>query len=284
MLEEYYFQNRAVAFLDVLGFSQKLKEFEAEAKDSHLGVGSSVTSFLENGKLTSQKANEFIHAFKSALSTLDEGKFRFYLFSDNICITSLQETSNEDLNDLLLAINKLFFEFANRGFFLRGGVDYGLFIDEETIAVGLPLAIAYELESKKAIYPRIVLSENLVQQFQICMNDGNKEFENFYMNNLVQESCEIKFLNVFLQVFQSEYQQEKQEFFSKYKEVISENLEENKLKENIYLKYKWLADNFNSFIDLFVEELAYTDPDFDPDDPEAAGFLEFINNQKILLS
>lgn len=277
MAQEYLYRNRAVAFLDVLGFKQKLNDFELEAKSNHIPENEDAVN--ANGKYISQKANDFINTFKLAISQLDEKKYRYYLFSDNICITSIQDTSASDLQDLLLVIAKLYFEFAKRGYFLRGGIDYGLFIDEETLALGNPLANAYELETKKAVYPRIVLSQNLVDEFQGYDPQGEKQFDYFYSDALIKDSCEIKFLNVFLQVFQSDYREDREAFFARFKTVILENLHANKSNETVFVKYKWLADQFNEFIDLFTEKLAYMDSDFDPE--QEIGFLDFVKQQKI---
>lgn len=275
--QKYVYQKRAVAFLDVLGFRQKLAAFEQEAEVNRSKLVVEGDDFA--GKYMSQKANDFINAFKIAISSLDRRKYRYYLFSDNICISSIEETTAADLQDLLLVITKLYFEFAKRGYFLRGGIDYGLFIDEETIAIGNPLAVAYELETKKAVYPRIVLSQKLIDEFQSFSADFRKEFELFYSDALIQESCEIKFLNIFLHVFQSDYRQDREEFFLRFNNVINENLTENKNNEAVFVKFKWLAEQFNEFIELFTERLAFMDTDFNPD--EEPGFLDFIKQQKI---
>lgn len=278
--QQYIYKNRAVAFLDVLGFRQKLIDFEQEAKNNR--IGSNVTETEETTyqrQYISYKANDFINTFKSAISKLDVEKYRYYLFSDNICITSIKDTSKSDLQDLLLVITELYFEFAQKGYFLRGGIDYGLFIDEKEIAVGIPLARAYELETKKAVYPRIVLSENLVNEFQAINNKGEKVYDYLYSDALILDSCEIKFLNVFLQVFQSDYREDRERFFKKFNNVIVTNLEENKANEVVFVKFKWLAEQFNEFIDLFTSNLSFLDINFNPE--EEVGFLDFVKQQKI---
>ncbi len=280
MEQEYLYRKRAVAFLDVLGFRQKLIDFEREASDNH-STYIEEKSF-ENGsneRYVSTKANDFINTFKKAISKLDLEKYRYYLFSDNICITSINETSPADLQDLFLVITDLYFEFAQKGYFLRGGIDYGLFIDEKELAVGVPLANAYELETKIAVYPRIILSTNLVNEFQEFNNKGEKVYDYLYSNALILESCEIKYLNVFLQVFQTDYREDREAFFKKFNSVIVKNLEENKTKEIVYVKYKWLAEQFNEFIDLFTDKLAFLDSNVNPEEEE--GFIDFVKLQKV---
>ncbi|WP_461789689.1 hypothetical protein [Pedobacter sp.] len=271
MEQHYVYKKRAVAFLDVLGFREKLNVFQKEAEQNQLAE--------ENESYVSQQANDFINTFKKAIARLDDKKFRYYLFSDNICITSINETTSSDLQDLFLAVTELYFQFARQGYFLRGGIDYGLFIDEDEIAVGNPLAVAYLLESKKAIYPRIILSDNLVKEFQTINQQGEKNYEYLYADVLIKDSCEIRFLNIFLHVFQSDYREDREDFFIKYSEVLKQNLAENIKNEAIYTKYKWLADEFNEFIDHFINELSFLDTAFDPE--QEVGFLEMVGQQKI---
>lgn len=280
---QYVFHHRAVAFLDVLGFRQFLQEFDAEARaNRRLPVFDNDEQPQGQGKYVSTKANDFINTFKAAIGQLDEQKYRYYLFSDNICITSITETTAADLQDLLLVLTKLYFDFAKQGYFLRGGIDYGLFIDEDTIAIGKPLAVAYELESKMAVYPRIALSQDIVDQFQAFNASGDKEFDYPFADVLITDAMEgdpIRHLNIFLQVFQSDYEEDRRGFFSDYRAVITHHLSINEGNHRVYEKYRWLAEQFNGFVDEFVNRLAYLDSDFNPESSE--GFLEFVVQQKI---
>lgn len=105
MRDEYIYRFRAVAFLDVLGFKNKLFEFEDEARENRIAENAEVETSI-NGKYSSHKANEFINTFLNALEKLDKHKFTYYLFSDNICITSISYTTPSDLEDLLLIISE----------------------------------------------------------------------------------------------------------------------------------------------------------------------------------
>lgn len=274
MVEDHLrYYDRAVAFLDVLGFKQKLIAFEIEAIES----GQDADFDVEEDSTTSfysAKAEDFIKTFTSAVSLLDESKFRYYLFSDNICITSIAKTTSNDLMELLTVIATLFYEFAIKGFFLRGGIDYGKFIDLDSIAIGVPLANAYEIENKKAVYPRILLSNEFIKQFEYYNSREEAAFKSEYVDSLIKQSCELKFLNVFVQVFKVG---DREEFFSTLRHSIETNLLENGNSERIYLKFKWLADQFNNFIDDYTDYLAYIDTSFDPTEEH----IEFVNKQII---
>jgi hypothetical protein len=268
MDKKYIFSERAVAFLDVLGFKNKLQEFEKEAiefKNLSSAEIAELDEDFEGGVYYSKKANEFIQAFESAISKLDKDKFSYYLFSDNICITAKNviEGNEGSLTELLLVISELYFEFIQRGYFLRGAIDYGLFIDKSAIALGLPSAVAYSLESSKAVFPRIVLSENFVSQFSQISLTGQEEINSVFEDSLIKKSCEINYLNVFNHVFKLD---DKEYFFENYNRYILQNLNDNKSSETVFIKFKWLAEEFNNFIDQFTSDLAYRDVNNDPEE------------------
>lgn len=268
---KHIYRYRAVAFLDVLGFQGRLIGFNQEAEENRF---SESNELADSEYYYSESASKFIRIVEGALMKLPDEKFKYYLFSDNICITSLAETTPEDLKDLLLIISELFYDFAINGYFLRGGIDYGLFIDDDNLALGVPLAEAYKMESKLAIYPRILLSQKLVDRFI-----EEDEFKDDLTILLISKSHEYFFLNVFSHVFQSDYREDKQDYFESLKSAVEKELKTNLENEKLYLRYKWFAQIFNQFIDSFVTNLAYQDNSFDPDEEE--GYLDFIVSQKI---
>lgn len=272
----YSYSHRAVAFLDILGFQEFLKNFENEAKVNY-EVGLEITTNLKEGKDTqnfieasyfSSSANAFLEVFDAAISKLDAEKFSCYLFSDNICITA-QGSGNKIYVELLLTISELYYEFMQRGYFLRGGIDYGLFIDRSLIALGLPLANAYLMESKEAVFPRILLSKAFVDEL-----NKDETQEQSLLNNLIVKSCERYYLNVFNHIFKID---DKVAFFRTYKQSIEKSLSESSQKEVVFLKYDWLAEQFNAFLEQFTSELAFLDQNYEP----SPDFLAEINSLKV---
>src|SRR5690606_7568090 len=181
----HIYSYRAVAFLDVLGFQNKLSEFEDEAIEFH-------NNFQDDDEFASpyyysKKADETLETFNSAISKLDTNKFSYYLFSDNICITANNTyiEGESTLNEILLIISELYFEFVQKGYFLRGGIDYGLFIDQASVALGVPLATAYKMESYLAVFPRIILSDSFVNQLQVYLSEDEKKYQSLLAENLI---------------------------------------------------------------------------------------------------
>jgi hypothetical protein len=270
-MDKYIYQNRVVVFLDVLGFQEKLYQFEKEAEILLEQERNNDYENLDKGQLLhSIKANEFINTFLDAISKVDKNKFNYYLFSDNICITVNHDTDNSILIELLMVISDLFYSFAQKGYFLRGGIDYGKFIDQQTIALGVPLITAYKLETNVAVYPRIVISENFKKIFdEYTMSKKHETSSEIFIKSFILTSCEVNYLNVFLKILNTD---DKENFFLNIHKSIIDNLEENKQKERIYIKYDWLASEFNKFIKFYTSELAFINEDDDPTD----SFIEKI--------
>jgi len=256
--DQYIYQDRAVVFLDVLGFQEKLIEFQKEAL---LNKENNDAEFY-----ISEAVNEFINTFKSVVSFLDENNFSYYLFSDNICITIDFEEDKNRLIDILTTINDLFFKFAQKGYFLRGGLDVGKFIDEKDIAVGVPLAVAVHLEKDVAVYPRIILSENYKKLLD-TFEEGKLISEQSIVkkNYLIKQHCEVFYINTFFNLFNNENIIELLETLGN---SISKNLIANSLKEKVAIKYEWLRNEFNFFIDQYVSELIFLESDFVPEEDE----------------
>jgi len=252
--KDYIYQDRAVAFVDVLGFQEKLYEFEQDAAQTRNIEGSEF--------LISEKVNEFINTFKNVTSLLDTNNFRYYLFSDNICITADYVENPQLLISLLFTISELFYSFAQKGYFLRGGIDVGKFIDEKEIAIGVPLAKAYLMESKDAVYPRILISpryRDLLNKY-IIQTDIPNSIE-LHNKQLIYESCELLYLNVFYNVVRKE---DKFVFFESFRNRIMQHLEFNARKEKIFVKYLWLAEQYNLFLNTYLNDLIFREDDLEP--------------------
>lgn len=251
--QEYIFQDRVVAFVDVLGFREKLQEFEADLQ---------VRRNEEVEYTVSDKVNEFINTLKEVTSRLDQDNLRYYLFSDNICIT-IDYVDNPDLLiAVLISINELFYSFAQKGYFLRGGIAIGKFVDEKEIALGVPLARAYLMESKNAVYPRILIEEEYTRIVKAYQAENRFEkYSTLETDTLIMESCEYHYLNIFYNVF---FKEDKVKFFNDYKIKIEENLKLNAKKENLQVKYKWLATEYNNFLELYTSKLIFAEGEQEP--------------------
>ncbi|MGV1947418.1 MULTISPECIES: hypothetical protein [Agrobacterium] len=141
MTAEY--RERVVAFVDILGFSALVREAD------------------RNPELRQRIA----HALRqvSVLRGPMEGdsSFRAQNFSDCIILTADKTASG--LWRLLFAIHELTWYLLDIGVLVRGGVTIGQAHHDEEIVYGVGVLSAYELESKVADFPRVILDDSVVR-------------------------------------------------------------------------------------------------------------------------
>ena len=156
-------EPRIVCFMDILGFSKMIDEYE------------------END--TSTVLQDIQKAFKQALDILKNSHqyspnkeqiefLEYKTFSDNICI-SLPYFDNEtdflaNLNLVITFVRGLQYSLMGLGFFTRGGLSMGSYYSDDNMIFCKALVEAYHLESKKAKYPRIIIDKKIIRRLQNC--------------------------------------------------------------------------------------------------------------------
>jgi hypothetical protein len=157
------FEERVVAFVDILGFRDQLK------KSENLEVFYELITELKQIK---DSENKRTSASFSAL------KGQISQFSDCILISYYTKPKkNTPYGDsplfyalwrLAMDISLIARKIAKKGFVIRGGIAIGKTFhdDQSQMIVGKSFIDAYEIETQQAVYPRVVISEDLIQQLQ----------------------------------------------------------------------------------------------------------------------
>ncbi len=85
--------------------------------------------------------------------------FRWNAFTDSIVLSANVALGHPEssIGSIAMAASEIQFRLACQGWFLRGGFALGALWASEEIVVGSGLMAAYKLETKTAIWPRIVL-------------------------------------------------------------------------------------------------------------------------------
>ena len=154
--ESFKYENCFVAFLDILGFKNKVLESQNSAETLKILIDSLniCGAFPSGGKKVS-----------TASGTQRTISIQSRFFSDTI-VFFLKE-HKKDISHLFLIIRYLQDRLWEKGICLRGAVTKGEMYWPSTkykkgnIVVGPGLIDAYKLESKVAIYPRILVSKQL---------------------------------------------------------------------------------------------------------------------------
>ncbi len=146
IIEQY-----VVAYLDILGVTARIKQ----PNDDMLSMNK-----LHNLYTFSMEQTQ-------AIAIEGNKDIKFKIFSDNIIIAkkTTPETLRDDIYCVLSCVGH-FQELAasdSVGWLLRGGITIGSLFIDDAMVWGKALLRAYELEDKIAIYPRVIIDNNVIQ-------------------------------------------------------------------------------------------------------------------------
>lgn len=219
-MEDLFKQEKCiVAFIDILGVSAKIKE--------------SVQNAIQDIWI-------FCHRVKKMTY---KTRIKVKIFSDNIFLCASLE--NEDvlsvLNEFFSVINGIETTMINANqSFVRGAIVVGNIHFEDNFVLGEALLKAYELESKVAIFPRIVIDESVFLYIKKESLYFKKDTDGFYFYNFLK----------FAGYLYTDSQTNKKERFlnlQKFKANILVNYKKNKGNYAVIQKMNWLKQYLNDY-------------------------------------
>jgi hypothetical protein len=235
------------AFLDILGFSARLRSSYRDGKENEL-----LQRFhgIFNKKITSLK------------SDAQESLLYLKSFSDNVLLAPPQFSDDleSEFGFILWSIKEYQYEMALQGFFIRGGLSVGkLFVDDNSV-YGEALLDAYDLETNVAVNPIVVLSDDAMklvdlhlgyyhgeiapQIRSVLVNADGRYFIN-YLSECILEGAEGEWLDVVS--------------LKKHKEQIENSLTQYAAQPSVFAKFSWLSAYHNYFCDSVSSAPGYTD-------------------------
>lgn len=235
------------AFLDVLGFSERIR-----------------SSYKEGGedKLLASFHKIIARSIVQLKKNTDETMLYFKSFTDNVVLAHPQfsEDMESEFGFILWSINEFQFQMALKGFFIRGGVAVDkLFMDENSV-YGAALLEAYRLESTVAVNPVVVLCDN-------TMKLVNKHLT-YYTGEIAPQLRDVLkgpdgryFLNYLTEcIIEGEdrnYLDDKS--LRRHKKQIESALKAYTAVPAVFSKFAWLAAYHNYFCDMVCSYPEYTD-------------------------
>ncbi len=175
-----------VAFLDILGFKEHIEQFDSGKKPNLLedisNVVEIVTEYLpqRNGyddkELIGWKKGLVIKSFSDCFSIAVPFDNELVDYSENV---------------------KLFYQYLamfqvimlKKGFLIRGGLTVGSYYNDNNIIFSGALVEAYSLESKKACFPRIIVSDKFI--------DIIRKINSTYRERMLLNELDDTFINPF---------------------------------------------------------------------------------------
>ena len=155
-----------IAFLDLLGFKAL--------------IGDEETSCEYIAKLFDKIEEESIITTKENRLLMDFNKLKKKIMSDSICLY-VESSVNNSLAGLIAVCNHLQVRLLCREtpILLRGAIIKGEIYAEGDITFGPGVSRAYLLEEKTAKYPRIILTKNLIDEWETHDSHGEKVVETY---------------------------------------------------------------------------------------------------------
>ena len=162
------YENRIIAFIDILGFGSLIKESEKD-KNILIKLFSALKYLktLESPKGWNTDTIEIEEdAQKREIGSFEiDKKTNVTCFSDSIIVSVKIENIgiNEAVSTLIANLSYIGSYLLTEGILIRGGITYGPLIHSERgIVFGQALIDAYRTESKLSIYPRVLLSKKIL--------------------------------------------------------------------------------------------------------------------------
>jgi len=182
---------------------------------------------------------------------------KFRIFTDNIIIAVPVTTSSdleEELGIVITSLAEFQLHLARNGYFVRGGVSYGPFVMDEDVTFGGALLDAYQLESQKAVFPRIVFSENLAQVIKHHLGFYTNSYKSPHNGYLLRDVDGVIFLNYLYNPLGWSDGEELPEILREHRVWILERLKQFAGIPTIWAKYKWLADYHDFFVETWTDQ------------------------------
>lgn len=238
------------AYFDILGFGNKVKNEDLKFFEHYLEVLQVELDYLN-------KEHDFDNK---------EGRKRFELkiFTDNFVIGYPWNHNDGEieLGDLFDILSRIQLTFAQKGIFIKGAISHSKLYMDENIVLGPALIDSYQLEEKKAIYPRIILSETAKKVV--------KKHIGYYSDNAFCPQRKtylidkdgfyfLNYLYFLIENFDPDYPN--YEYIKKqlilHKNSIVKELKSQAKNHHVFEKFIWCAEYHNFFCDSFLNPKNY---------------------------
>jgi hypothetical protein len=230
------YQERICCFIDILGFKKHIDETVNDSGEENLKKIKSIKHIL---KLSKKITND---------SGFSKSKVVTY-FSDSIVISYKYDEPSQ-LFFTILDLLYVSFELANKGYLTRGGVDVGKLLHTSKYIFGPALVKAYNLESKNAKFPRIIVSEEVIKLGVKHRKDfhSEKDESEYLMDILTLDDDGYYFID-YISKASSEFDDLEYDLYY-YIQNLQKNFIANYNDETIEVKEKldWLKIKLNNYI------------------------------------
>lgn len=219
-----------VAYLDELGTSASLREFDNEKLIASLENQSALRAFLHDD------SRELRYQ-------------RFLSFSDNVITGSpIDSTLDDDgLLPTILSVGMFQLNLVSRGRFLRGGIDRGLLYMGEGYVTGPALLSAVKAEEKCAIYPRVLVTAKAMEAVPMLTRFYGQISRTPHNDYIIIDEDNCFFINylAFIESDSPVREDAVGEGLEMHAQAVTKGLNAFRNNERVRSKYEWAAQYHN---------------------------------------
>jgi len=230
MEAQYSYQSRIVCFIDILGFANRVKQTIKNTEESKQLLDSTY------------RALAFFAECKTIL--MDNAKVKdmqITQFSDSIVISFPSENGSDLYLSLALIKYIQVSVLREFGILLRGGIVIGDLIHNDKILVGPAMIAAYDIESKCAFSPRIVLDPKVAYRFLgIRKNIEQEDKKRNIVHKDLDDTSYIDYFNIDDNEIYGFDEDARYDYFRILCQKVAENV--NSTDMSIRMKYLWMRN------------------------------------------
>jgi len=259
MNENLKYEKRIIAFIDILGFRELIKD--SEKNPATLEKIYEVINYFKNWEKPESWNLKTIEieedAQKKGLANFDlSNKSTCTCFSDSIIVSI--KISDGDINAILSTlianISYIGSYIIQKGILFRGAITIGNIIHQDNgIILGQGFIDAYNLESKLATFPRIVVSDKLIKELNYPLETKKNRYPYHQYLTRDKDGCigfnQLKYFEV-VQSWTEMKTDILKDALDKTRKVIIEGLDYSFELPSVHSKYKWLNNEYNELIIL----------------------------------
>jgi hypothetical protein len=275
--------NRFAAFIDILGFKSMISQLESRSDgyERLFGRLKSVLNFMDEESVESNGQHDLViyEQTENGFVERELGDPRMTYVSD--CAIISTEATFDGFRSLCNKLTKFSTDLACDGMFVRGGITHGPLYHDRKFVFGSAYLRAYEVESKDAVVPRIVIDQSAINALrehegQFPLNDFGAPLDGdgfrylacfpwnhhpFYTPTWVDFLLRIKAHILFALNMHdarvADFPAELQvlDTFYCWREMLGANPNFRGGNDKILAKYVWLKDEFNRTLERYGQFL-----------------------------
>ncbi|MBI3479721.1 MAG: hypothetical protein HY016_05100 [Nitrosomonadales bacterium] len=253
------FTEHIVAFIDILGFKEIVSRSEKD--DKQLQQILECLEFIKGHEVSDKWGLQYIEIEESAQK---KGVQRFKIgddvqctcFSDSIAVSvPVSDNSvNEVVSTLVANLAYMGARLLTEGVLIRGGVTVGNIIHQNGgVIIGQALIDAHELEKTLAMYPRIILSNELIGRLNYPINFKSESYPYHQYLTRFKDGCvgfsQLRFFQV-IQSWVAMTDGHLKEGLNKSRQTIIDGLNHSAEHPHVYAKYEWLRVQYEELVIL----------------------------------